>query len=72
MTSCRLGRNNTAAVSTWIRARPVLAFELLGRLLRWRVGGVWYAVAVLLFPAIWLVAATVSGRLATELGALGR
>lgn len=45
--------------------------ELLGPLLRWRVGWGWYAVAVLLFPVIWVLAATLTGTWATEVAALG-
>lgn len=45
--------------------------ELLGALLRWRVGWAWYAVAVLLFPVIWMLAAALSATVATELAASG-
>lgn len=44
---------------------------LFGPLLRWRVSWAWYAVAVLLAPAVWLLAATLTGTLGTELAALG-
>lgn len=45
--------------------------ELFGALLRWRVGWVWYVVAILLYPLIWAVTTTLSGTWPTELAALG-
>jgi membrane protease YdiL (CAAX protease family) len=41
--------------------------ELLGPLLRWRVGVPWLLVSILLFVVIWLLASTVSSRLDEEL-----
>lgn len=44
--------------------------ELLGPLLRWRVGAGWYVVAVGLFAVIWLAAVAVSGDPAQEVRSL--
>ena len=45
--------------------------DLFGPLLPWRVGAVWYAVALFGYVAIWLAATGISGDLRTELDEVG-
>ena len=44
---------------------------LLGGLLRWRVGFVWYVVALFGYPAIWVVSIGISGEMGSELERVG-
>jgi uncharacterized protein len=66
-----LGPGIAAYIVVFVLRGRATATELLGPLLRWRVPWVWYVAAVLLFPAIWLVATVLSGTLAAELAAMG-
>ncbi|MCK6211679.1 CPBP family intramembrane metalloprotease [Georgenia sp. EYE_87] len=62
-------------IAAWAVMRAVsradAAETLLRPLLRWRVSVRWFVVAACLFPAIWILAAVLSGSLTAELAALG-
>lgn len=45
--------------------------ELFSPLFRWRVGGIWYVVAFVGYPAIWLATLGLSGSAGEELGKIG-